>query len=125
MDRQNSIALIERFLDAINALDFETAIGSLHEDVVHDIGHGERIFNREAFRETILRRASATGEQIGDLVLMASDDGTRASAEFTRRGRDIAGKNYSFPGGMFFAIEDRKIVRVTEYGEMPDDTDDP
>ncbi|MEX0345968.1 MAG: nuclear transport factor 2 family protein [Rhizobiaceae bacterium] len=121
MTREQSIALVEQFLSAVNANDGAGVETCLHEDVVHETGLGQREFGSEAFRRSIVLRQAATGEQIGDLVVMASDDGTRAAAEFTRRGRENAaagdpGKRYSVPGGMFFAIEDGKIIRVSQYG---------
>lgn len=125
MTREQSIALVEQFVSAVNANDGASVVSCLHEDVVHDTGQGQREFGSDAFRQAMALRQVSTGEQIGDLVVMATDDGTRAAAEFTRRGRENAGtgdpgKRYSVPGGMFFAIEDGKIIRVSQYGSIQD-----
>lgn len=118
MNRTEAIGLIERFITALNAGDFDAAIACLHEDVVHDTGGENRAFGQSAFRESLVRRQAETNEELGDVVIMASDDGTRAAAEFTRRGRSDAGagKHYSVAGGMFFAIEDATIIRVSPCG---------
>ncbi len=121
MTREQSIALVEQLVSAINANDGEGVLSCLHEDLVHETGQGQREFGSEAFRQAMVLRQAATGEQIGDLLVMASDDGTRAAAEFTRRGREKAsegdpGKRYSVADGMFFAIEDGKIIRISYHG---------
>ena len=127
MSRTATIALIKRFFDAINSADAEAAANCLHEDAVRDTGGGAREFGRQAFREFLVYRQAETGEQIGDAMIMANDDGTRAAAEFTRRGRrrdasGIAGggESYSVSGGMFFAVEDGSIVRITPAGALAD-----
>ena len=59
-----------------------------------------------------------------DIVVFASEDGTRAAAEFTVRGRyretaaglpEASNQAYSIPAGQFFSLEDGKITRVTTY----------
>ena len=121
MDTKKSTTLITRFLDALNAADIEAVLACLHEDIVQEVGD-ERQFGRDAFRFHLGARARRFDEQIGDIVVMASADGTRAAAEFTRRGRlkmagatGDAGDHYSVAAGMFFAIEDGVIVRITPH----------
>ncbi len=119
METRESIGLITRFLDALNAADTDVALGCLHEDVVLDVSEA-RQFGHAAFRFHLGRRAQQADEQLGDIVVMVNRDGTRAAAEFTRRGTmRMAGKmgntgdRYSVSAGMFFAIEDGLIIRIT------------
>ena len=68
-------------------------------------------------------------ERLEDMVIMASDDGTRGSAEFivhgtykaTDEGLPVAsGQTYVLPAGAFFAVEDGQISRVTVYYNLAD-----
>jgi len=63
-------------------------------------------------------------EQLRDIVVMASPDGTRAAAEYVVHGEyavtdpglpDARGQKYVLPGGAFFEIREGKIQRVTNY----------
>jgi steroid delta-isomerase-like uncharacterized protein len=60
---------------------------------------------------------------------MASDDGTRGSAEFTVHGTykttdeglpEATGQTYVLPAGAFFALADGRISRVTVYYNLAD-----
>jgi steroid delta-isomerase-like uncharacterized protein len=64
-----------------------------------------------------------------DLVLMASDDGTRGAAEFTVHGEYLAtdeglpeasGQTYELPAGAFLAMAGGRITRVTVYYNLAD-----
>jgi steroid delta-isomerase-like uncharacterized protein len=68
-------------------------------------------------------------ERLEDIVLMASDDGTRAAAEFVVHGAYIAtdeglpeatGQTYVLPAGAFIGVADGRIVRLTMYYNLAD-----
>jgi steroid delta-isomerase-like uncharacterized protein len=69
-------------------------------------------------------------ERLEDLVVMASDDGRRAAAEFTVQGEYLAadaglpparGQRYVLPAGAFLALDaDGRISRVTTYYNLAD-----
>ena len=68
-------------------------------------------------------------EQVEELVVMASDDGTRAAAEFYIRGTYLAtdeglpeatGQTYWLRVGAFFDVKDGRILRVTNYYNLND-----
>jgi len=68
-------------------------------------------------------------ERLEDIVLMASEDGTRAAAEFVVHGQYLAtdeglpeanGQTYVLPAGAFLAIEGGKITRLTMYYNLGD-----
>lgn len=116
--------LIRRYYAAFNAGDWDGMLGCLTEDVAHDINQGRREHGIEAFRAFLGRMERSYRERIEDLVVMATPDGHRASAEFTIHGTYLAsdtgmpradGQSYVLPVGAFFAIRDGKISRVTNY----------
>lgn len=123
MSRAVTILLIERFFAAVNAREFDAVEDCMHEDMVFEFSPGKRDFGKQAFRQFIAELTTGSGEQIGDIAVMTSEDGTRAAAEFTRRGRvpnaaDVGqpGERYSHPDGLFFAVEDGLIIRITGCG---------
>lgn len=129
MTREAAVALIRSYYQAFNAGQWDVFLGLLTDGVVHDINHGDRETGRDAFRAFMDRMNRCYAEQIVDLVVMASDDGTRASAEFVVEGRYLAtdaglpeatGQTYRLPAGAFFAIEDGRVARVTNYYNLAD-----
>jgi steroid delta-isomerase-like uncharacterized protein len=124
-----SQALIENYYAAFNAGDMETFLGLLTDDVVHDINQGERQVGRKAFREFMNRMNRNYKEQLVDMVIMSSEDGTRAAAEFVVLGEYLVtdeglpeanGQKYRLPAGAFFDIRDGKVARITNYYNLED-----
>lgn len=124
-----SHALIEQYYAAFNAGDMETFLGLLSDDVIHDINQGERQVGRAAFRAFMQRMNTHYKEQLVDMVIMTSDDGKRAAAEFVVLGEYLAtdeglpeakGQRYRLPAGAFFEIRDGKVARVTNYYNLQD-----
>lgn len=124
-----SRALIERYYEAFNRGDWEVMLGCLTDDVAHDINQGHRESGRDTFRRFLDRMNRCYREQLRDVVLMISDDGTRAAAEYVVHGEYLAddeglpparGQRYVLPGGAFFAIRDGRIARVSNYYNLQD-----
>lgn len=129
MDQSGTIALVERYLAAFNAGDGEAMLACLSDDVEHDINQGAREIGKEKFRWFLGMMDRHYREELGDVVVMASLDGSRAAAEFTVRGTYLAtaeglpeanGQRYSLPAGIFFQIDDGLISRVTTYYNLED-----
>lgn len=127
--RAAATALVSRYYDAFNAHDFEAMLACLADDVVHDINQGGRETGKDAFRTFMARMDSAYSEQLRDIVVMASDDGQRAAAEFTVHGlyqradEDLPpahGQNYILPAGAFLEIKGGKITRVSTFYNLAD-----
>ncbi|WP_029921376.1 ketosteroid isomerase-related protein [Nevskia soli] len=121
--------LLERYYAAFNAGDWDTFLGMLTEDVAHDINQGAREVGRAAFAKFMERMNTSYSEQIADIVIMPSADGTRAAVEFTVLGTylktdeglpEAHGQKYKLPGGAFFDIRDGKVARVTNYYNLQD-----
>ena len=124
-----SIALIARYYDAFNRGDWEAMLGCLTDEVAHDINQGHRETGRDTFRAFLARMNRSYREELRDIVLMESADGTHAAAEYVVHGQYLAddeglppahGQRYVLPGGAFFDIRDGRIARISNYYNLPD-----
>ena len=124
-----SEALVRRYYDAFNRGDREALLSLLTDDVVHDINQGGRETGKEAFRRFRAHMDRCYREQLTDIVVMSSADGTRAAAEFIVNGTYLAtdaglppasGQTYTLPAGTFFTLRDGKIARVTTCYNLAD-----
>lgn len=127
--RENTMALIERYYAAFNAMDIDAILACLTDDVAHDINQGERETGKDAFRAFLGRMDHAYSEQLQDIIVMTSTDGARAAAEFMVHGvykvadegfPPAHGQSYVLPAGGFFDITDGKIMRVSVYYNLAD-----
>ncbi len=127
--RTDAIALMQRYYDAFNAGDWQGMLDCVSEDVAHDINQGERVVGKAAFAQFLGHMERCYKERLEDIVLMASDDGTRGAAEFVVHGEYLAtdeglpeanGQTYVLPAGAFLAIDGGKIARLTMYYNLAD-----
>lgn len=126
---QDAKALIEKYYGAFNSGDIDTFLSLLTDDVVHDINQGERQVGKQAFRDFMDRMNTNYKEQLVDMVIMTSDDGSRAAAEFVVLGQYLKtdeglppakGQKYRLPAGAFFEIRGGKVARITNYYNLQD-----
>ena len=129
MTRLNAIALLTRYYDAFNRSDNQGMLDCLSDDVVHDINQGSRQAGKAAFAAFLAHMDRCYTEQLADIVLMASEDGTRASAEFVVHGKYLAtdqglpaaeGQTYVLPAGAFFDLAGDAVTRVSVYYNLAD-----
>ena len=129
MRAENTRQLIATYFAAFNRGDMAAFLELLTEDVVHDINQGGREIGKEAFARFMERMNDNYKEQLNDLVIMASADGTRAAAEFIVSGTYLnsdaglppaRGQAYVLPAGAFFDVRQGKIARVTNYYNLQD-----
>ena len=122
-------ALLERYYAAFAAGDNDGMLACLADDIVHDVNQGERRMGREKFRAFNARMAHCYAEKLDNIVLLVSDDGRRAAAEFNVDGTysntdeglpPASGQRYVLPAGSFFAVKDGRISRVTTYYNLTD-----
>lgn len=122
-------ALIENYYAAFNAGDMDLFLSLLTDDVVHDINQGGRETGRAAFRTFMDRMNRNYREQLVDIAVMTSRDGTRAAAEFTVLGEYLVtdeglpparGQKYRLPAGAFFEIRGGKVARISNYYNLSD-----
>jgi steroid delta-isomerase-like uncharacterized protein len=129
MSRTATLALLETYYAAFNAGDWDGMLACLSDDVAHDINQGERQTGKDTFRTFMGHMERCYKERLEDIVLMASEDGTRAAAEFVVHGTYLAtdeglpeaqGQTYVLPAGAFLAIADGRITRLTMYYNLAD-----
>lgn len=129
----SAIALVTAYYAAFNRGDWDGMLSLLTDDVVHDLNQGPRETGRDAFAAFLRRMARCYREQLHDITVLASPDGTRAAAEYvvhdeylsTDEGLPPAsGQRYVLPGGAFFDIAwsggEGRIARVTNYYNLQD-----
>ncbi len=121
--------IIARYFDAFNAGDTDTMLALVSDDVKHFVNQGELRQGRAAFAEFCSHMGVSYRETLRDMVIFASDDGTRAAAEFTVHGEylktdpglpEARGQRYVLPAGSFFTVDGGKITRITTYYNLQD-----
>ena len=116
--------LISLYYESFNRGDRPAFLRLLHPEVVHDINQGGSEVGIEAFRLFLERMDRCYREQVEDLVVFASRDGSRAAAEFFIQGSYLStdeglppatGQSYRLRIGAFFEIREGRVARVTNY----------
>lgn len=129
MNAASTKVLIERYYAAFNAGDWAGMLACLSDDIAHDINQGARQVGKAAFRDFLAHMDRCYSEQLSAIVVMVSEDGRRAGAEFTVTGTYKAtdsglppatGQTYVLPAGTFFEISESGITRVTTYYNLQD-----
>ncbi len=122
-------ATIEAYFRAFNADDTEAMLACLAEDVAHHVNEGQVRVGRKAFAEFCTHMSYCYAEELTDMVVFVSEDGTRAAAEYTVNGTykatdsglpEATGQSYRLPAGSFFSVRDGQITRVVTYYNLAD-----
>jgi steroid delta-isomerase-like uncharacterized protein len=129
MPRAETLALIARYYDAFNAGDPQGMLACLTDDIEHRVNEGQPRIGREKFAEFCSHMGVSYREQLRDIVIFATDDGSRAAAEFMVHGQylktdpglpEAKGQTYTLPAGGFFDVKDGKISRITTFYNLND-----
>ena len=121
--------LISLYYETFNRGDRPALLRLLHTEVIHDINQGASEIGIEAFHAFLERMDRCYAEQVEDLVVMPSTDGSRAAAEFFIRGTYLAtdeglppaaGQTYHLRVGAFFEVRDGLVARATNYYNLTD-----
>ena len=129
MSRAQTIALIQRYYDAFNAGDAAGMLECLTDDIEHRVNEGAHRIGREKFAEFCSHMGVSYREQLKDMTVFATDDGSRGAAEFVVHGEylktdpglpEAKGQRYILPAGGFFDIRDGKISRITTFYNLND-----
>ncbi len=128
-----SIELVRAYYAAFNAGDRAAMLALLSEEVAHDLNQGARECGKAAFAAFMARMDAHYREQLTDIVVLASEDGHRASAEYVVHGEYLStdaglpaarGQRYVLPGGAFFDIraeaDGLRIARISNYYNLQD-----
>ncbi|HHY02975.1 MAG TPA: SnoaL-like domain-containing protein [Paracoccus sp.] len=115
-------ALIAAYYDAFNRGDTDAMEAMLHDDFEHHVNEGGVRHGKQGFAAFNRHMSETYRETLTDMVVMASDDGSRGAAEFVVNGTylktdpglpEARGQSYRLPAGAFFAIRDGQIARVS------------
>lgn len=126
-DRATEVVLA--YYAAFNRADWDGMLALLSDDVAHDLNQGPRETGRAAFAGFLQRMQASYREQLHDIVVLVSPDGSRAAAEYVVHGQYLAsdaglpearGQKYVLPGGAFFELRDGRIQRVSNYYNLQD-----
>jgi steroid delta-isomerase-like uncharacterized protein len=127
--REQSLDLITRYYAAFNSGDREAFLRLLDDEVNHDINQGGTETGVQAFRKFLERMDRNYKEQVRELQVFASDDGSRGAAEFFIEGKYVntdeglpqaTGQTYYLRVGAFFEIRSGKVSRITNYYNLQD-----
>ena len=129
MPRQETLSLIRRYYDAFNAGDAAGMLACLSDDIEHRVNEGTPRIGKARFAEFCSHMGVSYREQLQDMVIFATDDGTRAAAEFVVHGTylqtdpglpEAEGQTYILPAGGFFEVAGGKIARITTFYNLND-----
>jgi len=122
-------ALIAAYYTAFNAGDGAGMLALVSDDIEHHVNQGEIRRGRAKFSEFCAHMGVSYREELTDIVIFASEDGSRGAAEFVVHGAylktdpglpEAKGQRYVLPAGTFFALSGGKIARVTTYYNLRD-----
>jgi len=126
---ETTIKLITDYYAAFNSGDMDTFLSLLTDDVIHDINQGKRQIGKEDFKQFMQVMNTSYKEELIDMVIMSTPNGSRGAAEFVVLGEylkadqdlpDAQGQKYRLPAGAFFEIRDNKVSRITNYYNLED-----
>lgn len=129
MSRDATEALIARYYAAFNAGDAAGMLACVAEDVEHRVNEGGIRRGRALFAEFCGHMGVSYREELRDLVIFATADGTRGAAEFVVHGEylqtdpglpEARGQRYVLPAGGFFEVRGGLIARVTTFYNLND-----
>lgn len=124
-----SIETLERYFAAFNRGDINGMVDELTDDVAHHVNEGRVRHGTELFRAFCGHMATCYREELTEIVLFVTPDGTRGAAEYVVNGTYLAtdaglpeakGQSYVLPAGSFFTLRDGRISRVTTYYNLAD-----
>jgi len=129
MPKTQTRYLLDTYFAAFNAGDTGKMEDLVADDLIHEVNQGERRVGKDKFWAFNVHMSRCYKERLSDILLLISDDGSRAAAEFTVSGTyldrdeglpEAKGQTYKLPAGTFFAIRDGKIARITTYYNLSD-----
>ncbi|MDY6982485.1 MAG: ketosteroid isomerase-related protein [Pseudomonadota bacterium] len=117
-------SVLDQYYQAFNAGNYEGMLALLSDDVLHEPSQGEPRKGKPLFREFLQHMERCYKEQVIDPVILVSEDGTRAAAEFMLSGTYLQtdsdlppakGQTYRLRVGTFFELANGRITRVSNH----------
>lgn len=107
----------------------EGMLALVTDDVEHRVNEGGIRRGRAKFAEFCGHMGVSYREELRDMVIFTSEDGTRGAAEFTVHGTYLQtdpglppaqGQRYTLPAGAFFDLAGGRISRITTFYNLND-----
>lgn len=120
---------IQNYYAAFNAGDGAGMLALVSDDIEHHVNQGDVRRGRVMFADFCAHMGVSYREELRDIVIFVSEDGSRGAAEFVVHGEylktdpglpEAHGQRYVLPAGTFFALSNGKIDRVTTYYNLQD-----
>lgn len=120
---------MQRYFAAFNRGDTDGMLAEVTDDLAHHVNEGQVRRGEAAFREFCVHMSRCYREELTDMVLFVSADGTRGAAEYVVNGTYLAtdaglpearGQTYRLAAGSFFGFSEGRISRVTTYYNLAD-----
>ena len=121
--------IVNTYFEAFNAGDVDGMLACLTDDVAHHVNEGQVRTGTDLFARFCTHMNRCYREELTDMVVFMTPDGTRAAAEYVVNGTylktdeglpEAKGQTYRLPAGSFFTLRDGKISRVTTYYNLAD-----
>ena len=129
MTAASALAAINAYYAAFNAGDGAGMLAMVTDDIEHRVNEGGIRHGRDRFAEFCAHMGVSYREQLRDIQIFASPDGTRGAAEFVVHGTylktdpglpEAKGQTYVLAAGAFFDLRDGRISRVTTFYNLND-----
>ncbi|MEH7828974.1 nuclear transport factor 2 family protein [Gemmobacter denitrificans] len=129
MSAATARATIQAYYDAFNAGNAAGMLDRVTEDIEHRVNEGAIRHGRALFAEFCSHMGVSYREELRDMVIFVSEDGTRGAAEFVVHGEylqtdpglpEARGQRYVLPAGAFFDLKGDRISRVTTFYNLND-----
>ncbi len=120
---------MQRYFAAFNRGDVEGMLAEVTDDLAHHVNEGQVRRGKAAFGAFCAHMSRCYREELTDMVLFVSEDGTRGAAEYVVNGTYLAtdaglpeaqGQTYRLAAGSFFGFSGGRISRVTTYYNLAD-----
>ncbi|MCH2164828.1 MAG: nuclear transport factor 2 family protein [Marinovum sp.] len=121
--------VVASYFKAFNTGDVEGMVACLAPDIAHHVNEGDVRVGTEKFADFCVHMNRCYREELTDMVIFETVDGTRAAAEYIVNGTYLAtdtalpeahGQTYRLPAGSFFSLADGKITRIVTYYNLVD-----
>lgn len=125
----NASDVVARYFACFNAGDVAGMSACLGADVAHHVNEGQVRTGRALFEAFGAHMSRCYREELTDMVILVSEDGTRAAAEYVVNGTyletddglpEARGQTYRLPAGSFFSLAEGRISRVVTYYNLAD-----
>mgnify|MGYP002375159635 FL=1 len=124
----SGLEIVQRYYQCFNDQDWPGMLALLHPNIRHEANQGEAQIGIEAFRAFLNHMDECYAEKLSDFTYFTEPSGRRVAVEFTVTGvykktdGDLPaahGQTYVLPVGAFLELADDRIVRVTNYYNLP------